>query len=249
MTFTPDVPGAQVIPDSNFWKDRIDVWPVHGVVQHYTAGGNGRSMAKWLASKTAKASAHILICRDGHIIQQVRFRDRAFHAGEKMSKGFWRGAKQPTNVNHFTIGIENSNYGWIEKSDNDGRFYTRAGRPYNGPAPVRAIGHDGVERWWEPFTDKLIEANIKVLKVAVSMFPAITRENVVSHSSISPHRKWDPGPLWPTDYVLDAVFGSGVIVSGPSDIEAEDPPPYDWEEEMCVIGRGNNDDGEDEILG
>ena len=46
-----------------------------------------------------KVSAHCLIQRDGHLIQFVSFRDRAWHAGVSC----WNGEH---NCNDFTIGIE-----------------------------------------------------------------------------------------------------------------------------------------------
>jgi len=53
-----------------------------------------------------KVSAHCLIQRDGHLIQFVSFRDRAWHAGLSC----WNGEH---NCNDFSIGIE------LEGCDND----------------------------------------------------------------------------------------------------------------------------------
>lgn len=46
-----------------------------------------------------RVSAHLLIRRDGELIQFVRFADRAWHAGESCCEG-------RTRVNDFSIGIE-----------------------------------------------------------------------------------------------------------------------------------------------
>lgn len=226
--------------------------PVSGVVQHYTGAGNGRALARWLAGPDARVSAHLLICRDGHVIQQVSFDSEAWHAGEVSSKGLWRGQPQPENVNRFTVGIENSNYGWLLKDD-EGKFWipkkTKQGyelsRPYNGPLPIRLPDHCGVSRWWEPYTDYLVEKNIEVLKQLLDVYPNITREDVQHHSAVSPHRKFDPGPAWPEQYVLDSVFGPSNyenLIIGLTAVEGKDPDDsefnyrdyYSEDLDMCV---------------
>jgi N-acetyl-anhydromuramyl-L-alanine amidase AmpD len=229
-----------------------------GVVIHYTGGGNGRALARWLAGPDARVSAHLLNCRDGHVIQQVAFENEAWHAGEKNSMGFWKGEPQPENVNRFTIGIENSNYGWLIKGI-DGKFYVkrraadggwRAGRRYRGPHPIMAKDHTGVDRYWEPYTDAVVAANVEELKLIVDQNPDITRLDVGGHSDVSPHRKFDPGPLFPWSYVLDEVFGSGsntgqagnVLLGGAEvsgDTSVEPREYYDEELGMCVLPDGD----------
>jgi N-acetylmuramoyl-L-alanine amidase len=65
--------------------------PAHGqggpisprfVIIHYTAGGSAESTAQYFASETARASAHFVIGRDGHLIQQVETNRAAWHAGK-----------------------------------------------------------------------------------------------------------------------------------------------------------------------
>lgn len=209
MTFKPDIPGAEVVASSKFWVGRLKEHPISGVVQHYTASLSEQGLVNWMPQSAN--SAHLFIFRSGKVVQMVRFADRAFHAGDK--SGLWLGKPQPTNVNNFTIGIENCNVGWVLKVKDkfflpkfvDGKV--TPGTPYTGPAPQEAIGSDGVKRWWEPYSDKLVEKNIEVLKRIVDLYPAVTRDRVVFHSDVSPKRKTDPGPLWPHQYVLDSVYG------------------------------------------
>lgn len=214
MTFLPDIPGAVVVPSQRFWPGRKPNLPVAGVVQHYTASLAERVLVNWMAS-SASTSAHIFIYRDGTVVQMVRFGDRAIHAGEKMDKGFWSGQPQPANVNHFSIGIENCNAGWLLKGKS-GKFYLPKkkdggytfGKRYRGPDPILAKDHNGKERWWEPYSDALIAANIEVLKKIVELYPAITDDLIQFHSDVSPHRKFDPGPLFPHAYIIEQVFGA-----------------------------------------
>lgn len=232
---------------------------VGGVVQHYTQAGNGRALARWIAQK-APVSAHIIICRDGHIIQQVDFEHEGVHAGEYKSKGFWKGAPQEGNANHFTIGIENSNYGWLIKDD-EGDFWVpkkttggwTQGKRYRGLDPVQALDHKGQMKYWEPYSAELVASNIEVLKRIRKLYPHLTRYDVQGHSDISPHRKFDPGPLFPNSYILDDVFGlppepsteldiGDIVLGAPGDPDEEDGDEasfelreyYDEDLDMCI---------------
>ena len=55
-------------------------------VLHYTAGASAESSVRWLCNPEAKASAHLVIGRDGSITQLVAFDRKAWHAG----KSEWR---------------------------------------------------------------------------------------------------------------------------------------------------------------
>lgn len=245
MSFTPDIPGAEVIPTKRFWPGRKAEWPVSGVVQHYTGSLSERGLVKWMPNSAN--SAHVFIFRNGHKVQMVPFASRAFHAGEKQGRGFWPpGQPQPTNVNQFTIGIENCNAGWLIKGS-DGKFYLPkkvaggyvAGRPYKGPAPEEAEDHLGKMRWWEPYSDALVAANIEVLKIIVDLYPAVAEDCVHFHSDVSPHRKYDPGPLWPHEYVLGEVFGHSVTAPVPIVGATE---PDDDEDELADVVENRSDD-------
>lgn len=249
---TPDIQGALVVPSKRFWKGRKADWPVSGVVQHYTASTSEKGLVNWMASDGAKNSAHIFIYRNGTIVQMVRFADRAFHAGEKQAHGRWKGKPQPTNVNQFTIGIENCNAGWLMKGD-DGKFYLPkktqsgyvTGRPYKGPEPKQAKDHMGQMRWWEPYADKLLLANVQVLKRIIEMYPNIQPEDVGFHSDVSPHRKHDPGPLWPHEWVLGEAFGKPTGNLYPVAFEVDDPDDDDDEIADLDANRGDNAAGEE----
>ena len=52
------------------------------VLLHYTAGTTLDGAVSWFVTPAAQASSHILIGRDGRIVQMVAFNRRAWHAGE-----------------------------------------------------------------------------------------------------------------------------------------------------------------------
>lgn len=237
-------PDWQWLPASSLRRHRRSA--VTGVVQHYTGAGDGRALARWLAGPDARVSAHLVICRDGHVIQQVSFNHEAFHAGESNDVGLWKGLPQPMNVNAFTIGIENSNYGWLIESEG-GSFWTKKkvdgewvkARPYAGPKPHRAPDHLGVMRWWEPFSEALVKANVAVLRRIIELYPEIGPEDIQGHSSISPHRRFDPGPMWPWEYVESCVWGRPPMRVSPlswvpKDAEVNPRDYYDERTQMCM---------------
>jgi N-acetyl-anhydromuramyl-L-alanine amidase AmpD len=225
--------------------------PISGVVQHYTAGGSGRALARWVAGLTRvkgkvvpppKYYAHLTVCRDGHVLQQAPFDSVCLHAGGR-NRGRWSGIDAHVEINEFTVGIENSNYGWLIKDGTD--FYVprknpvtkkwSKGRRYPKKLlrPQLAVGHDGVERWWEPFPTALRSSNMQVLQVLAGLCPELDADRVLRHSDISPNRKHDPGPLFPFEVMSSYAF----LDDDNSDVEFEDMEArryYDEDSESCL---------------
>ena len=69
------------------------------IIIHYTSGVSASSSINWLCNPNAKASAHIVIGRDGQITQLAPFNRVTWHAG--ISR--WN---QIQNLNGHSIGIE-----------------------------------------------------------------------------------------------------------------------------------------------
>src|SRR5687767_14113752 len=74
------------------------------VVIHYTAGTTLRGAVSTLCHAASKASAHLVIDRDGSIVQLVALDTIAWHAGA--SRHLSR-----SGLNQFSIGIELVNAG------------------------------------------------------------------------------------------------------------------------------------------
>ncbi len=93
------------------------------VVIHYTAGRDAESSAKFLCSEV-KASAHLVIGRDGKIIQLVPFNTISWHAGVSAY-----GARQ--GLNKYSIGIELDNAGILQKTGNEYKAWFGRSYPEN----------------------------------------------------------------------------------------------------------------------
>lgn len=94
---------ALVRPALNF-NSRRDVEKPDILLLHYTGMNGGQAAEDWLCCEESGVSCHYIVHENGTIVQMVRERDRAFHAGA----GSWEGRG---DVNSRSIGIEIVNDG------------------------------------------------------------------------------------------------------------------------------------------
>jgi N-acetylmuramoyl-L-alanine amidase len=168
------------------------------IVLHDTAGrlAKGSSVA-WFSDPKAKASAHVVVERDGSVTQVVSFDRVAWHAGLSS----WRGR---SNCNAFAIGIEIVNPGKLTGTPASAKaWFGESFGPESGVVRASTPAHgDGC---WMPYT----EAQLRTVEQLIA---ALGREypigEVVAHHDISPGRKVDTTPLmdWPR---MRAVLESG----------------------------------------
>lgn len=148
------------------------------IVLHYTASGgkDGSGDASYLSRASSRASAHVVVGRDGSVDQIVPFNKKAWHAGVSEYKG-------RANVNDFSIGIEIDNWGWLTN-----------GKSHSGevvPEQFRFSGTRSGHSQWETYRDVQLQAVEEVIKAICDTYP-IT--DIVGHEDIAPGRKQDPGP-------------------------------------------------------
>lgn len=79
------------------------------IVIHYTGDNSMEGAVSWLCARQSGVSAHLVIGKDGSIVQLVPFNIAAWHAGRSDYNG-------QANVNAFSVGIENVGIGddWPE---------------------------------------------------------------------------------------------------------------------------------------
>lgn len=165
------IPGGSTMPVRRF------------LVIHFTAGASGRSSIEWWKNPAAKGtSAHIVVERDGTIIQCRPFNKTCGHAG----KSKWKDPKTGvlyTGLNSCSIGIEIAN---------GGNSYPRK---FSTLPPTKAAHKNGgpvVE--WETYPAAQLAAMEKISQTLVKRY---ILDDVVGHDDISPDRKQDPGPAFP----------------------------------------------------
>lgn len=184
--------------------DRIPggaVMPVRRcVVIHFTAGATARSSVNFWKSKSAKgASAHVVIDRDGTIIQCRPFNRTAGHAGVSR----WRDPKTGTlydGLNDCSIGIELANAG------DDAKLARRWSK-----LPLVAAAHrnGGPVKDWEDYPRAQLVAVTKLVQALVKRYRL---DDITGHDCIAPERKADPGPAFPMEKLRQACNFSGLPI-------------------------------------
>lgn len=166
------------------------------LVIHYTAGRNAASSVEWLLNPAARASAHLLIGRDGATTQLVAFNRRAWHAGASR----WAGRD---GVNGFSIGIELDNPGKLERRA--GGWTTAWGDPV-APADVIEAVHPngGPVCGWHAYSGEQLDA---LRSVAALLVQRYRLKDVIGHDHVAPLRKTDPGPAFPMGALRAAALG------------------------------------------
>jgi len=166
------------------------------LVMHFTAGRSAQESIDWLASKNAKASAHVVIGRDGSVTQLVPFDRVAWHAGASS----WEGL---VGMNNYSIGIELDNAGRLTKQGNHWRAWF--GIEYDDSQVVQAVHKFESELCgWQAYTPEQIEAALQVAALLMDEYGLL---DVIGHEDIAPHRKSDPGPAFPMASFRSRLLG------------------------------------------
>ena len=159
------------------------------LVIHFTSGASGVSSIEdyWKTPAAKGACAHLVIERDGTIIQCRPFNRTCGHAGVSR----WRDPRTGTlyvGANAYAIGIELANAGssdgalsWARKQPGFRSIHAR--HPNGGPVQE-----------WEAYPAAQIAACTAVAKVLVACYQL---DDITGHDCIAPERKDDPGPAFP----------------------------------------------------
>jgi N-acetylmuramoyl-L-alanine amidase len=176
------------------------------VVLHDTAGRlMPGSSVDWLCNPAARASAHLVIERDGSVTQLAEFDRVTWHAGVST----WDGVK---GVNGRSIGIELTNPGRLTPRGT-GKAAAWFGEVYDIAATgieARTTTEHG-DGLWMPYTAAQIDALERILAAIEAAYPI---REVLGHFQVAAGRKVDPTPLLP-----DHILG----ISPGADPQAADP--------------------------
>lgn len=171
------------------------------LVIHFTAGATGKSSIDFWQTPSAKgASAHLVIERDGTIIQCRPFNLTCGHAGSSR----WvdpNTGKKYTGLNACSIGIELANAG-----NDDGALSWARKQP--GFASIKAKHRNGgplVE--WEVYPAPQLAACEAVARALIERYKL---DDITGHDCIAPERKDDPGPAFPMEALRKACGFSGL---------------------------------------
>ncbi len=168
------------------------------LVMHYTAGRSLESSVTSLCTQkpSGNASAHLVLGRDGRIVQLAPFNVVTWHAGISA----WNGL---TGLNSASIGIEMDNAGVLDKVGD--HYQSWFGQSYpDSEVRVAAHRHGGPVRGWHAYTPVQIARAVELAELLVATYRL---EDVIGHEDIAPGRKVDPGPAFPLASVRSHALG------------------------------------------
>ncbi len=166
------------------------------IIMHYT-GGPYKQSINTLTNPRVRASAHVVVDRDGSVTQLVPFNIIAWHAG----KSYYNGR---TGFNDFSIGIEMVNAGPLTKSGNV--FRSWYGEAFSPSEVIEAVHRNETKpRYWQVYTPEQIETVKELSELLIETYGI---KYILGHSEIAPHRKLDPGPAFPLDKLRAQLLGS-----------------------------------------
>jgi N-acetylmuramoyl-L-alanine amidase len=184
------------------------------LIIHYTEGQTLAGAVITLTTKENKVSSHVVIGRDGTVVQLVPFDKIAWHA----SVSSWNGLQ---DMNQYSIGIELDNAGMLQKSPQGWR--ASFGRIYPDKEVLEAVHKFGTKKvGWHTYPTEQLKA---CQDVAVALVKQYGLEDILGHDDIAPKRKWDPGPAFPMeDFRKEVMRLAKLPVPGPGiPVPAEEP--------------------------
>lgn len=176
------------------------------LVIHFTSGASAQSSVNFWKTPEAKgASAHLVIDRDGSIIQCRPFNRTCGHAGEP-GKSKWKGFD---GLNSCSIGIELANAG--DSANPDATAFKSKRNPggFKLPAGVIQARHKngGPLTSWEVYPKAQLDALFAVSKALTKRY---NLDDLIGHEDCSPGRKNDPGPAFPMQKLREACGFRGL---------------------------------------
>lgn len=165
------------------------------IIIHYTAGSSKESSVSTLCDSKSKASAHLVVGRDGSIAQLVPFNAVAWHAGKSQFGG-------RIGFNKYSIGIEIDNAGKLTKSGNN--YSAWFGKTYPESDVIEATHrHQSTPAFWHKYSEEQISAVMELCRCLVDSYNITA---ILGHEEISPVRKIDPGPAFPLDKMRERLL-------------------------------------------
>lgn len=173
------------------------------LVIHFTAGRSIQSSIDWFCRPQAKASAHLVVGRDGSITQLVPFNKVAWHAGVS----HWA---RRDGLNQFSFGIELDNAGKLHREGDTWRAW------FGGEVPQQEVieavhKNETQSAGWQTYTENQIQNSLEVSNLLAREYDL---KDVVGHEDIAPGRKVDPGPAFPMNSFRAKVMGREGSESG-----------------------------------
>ena len=164
------------------------------LVMHITGGTNFQGVVNYFKNPSSGVSAHLVIGRDGRVVQILPFDAIAFHCGFS----YWEGDE---NLNQYSIGIEVDNAGYLSGGPGNWSF---KGVPIPDSHVIEATHWKSTSsRGWETFPDNQLETTFKIAEALVRHYGI---KEIIGHDEINLINRLDPGPLFPLQKLRDRIY-------------------------------------------
>lgn len=202
------------------------------IIAHDTAGASLESTVGYLKDPASPVSYHVLIGKNGEVVQMVPFDRIAYHAGK---------SKHPTKpwmtgLNSRSIGIAFDNAGKLD-------YDTKAGRnkTWFGQVVFNSESVDTKRGTFVAYTEKQREAFENIVLALDAEYGV---DEILTHHEIAPNRKQDTNPSLDNflrglnakieDKTITSEFGYAVTAAN---LNLRSGPEYGFEV-LAVIPRG-----------
>lgn len=204
------------------------------LVLHYTAGSSAESSVESLCTRKPQgnASAHIVLGRDGRIVQLAAFNAVTWHAGVSQ----WDGIN---GLNQYAIGIEMDNAGLLHREGE--RFVSWFGKTYpNEEVLLAPHRFGGPVQPWHAYSEVQIARALELSELLVGHYGL---QNVLGHEDIARGRKVDPGPAFPLAAVRARALGRGAdtqrrLLVNASSLNIRSGPGAEFDKVAPALKRG-----------
>ena len=196
---TPEGNRFQVIePHGNGFDQKRSITKHKYIIIHFTTGTRIESTIAYFRNIAAGVSAHLLIGRDGRVIQFLPFNAIAFHAGYS----WWEGDR---DLNQYSIGIELDNAGILKQI---GKKWFRKGVKIDEDK-VASVTHkrESKLRGWHKFTEIQLEVTERIVRTVAEHYGGIDKIVMLGHDDVNLAMRLDPGPAFPMEDIRERVFG------------------------------------------
>ena len=173
------------------------------IIMHFTTGTKMESTISHFKNPGAGVSTHLLIGRDGRVIQFLPFDRIAHHSGYS----WW---ERESNLNNSSIGIELDNAGLLRKGKDNKWFRRKIEIPLENVkrdvhwkqiVPKDKAKYPG----WERFPQTQLDVALNIVKALKENYSSI--QEILGHDDVNLRNRYDPGPLFPMPKFRRELFG------------------------------------------
>ena len=192
----------EIIPHRNGFEPNKRNPEPKFIIMHFTTGTRMESTINHFKDPASGVSTHLLIGRNGRVVQFLPFDRIAHHSGFS----WW---EQQSNLNQSSIGIELDNAGLLIRKDGKWQRHkmiipdkeVKQDVHWKQFKPNNSANYPG----WQTFTKVQLDVALKIVRALKERYPSI--QEILGHDDVNLRNRYDPGPLFPMPRFRKALFG------------------------------------------